>query len=167
MLGDNSEKSKNPLKKAMRRRNAKSVSFCAPTYIEASEVEYNTGDEMEEGDFFDHDEESSRGEDDEDEQDDQHEDIVVEPLKTKSQREKEAEEPETEQPQGPEPDSASPEKGRSSEDVEQEGRHTDSTSRRYSTNLHEQKMLAGREMALCEIRILSSRMTASRPRRYP
>lgn len=126
MLGDNSEKSKNPLKKAMRRRNAKSVSFTAPTYIEASDVEYSE-EEMEEGDFFDHDEESSRGEDDEDEQDEQQEDIVVEPLKMRSQREKESEEPENGQPQGPESDRASPEKARSSEDIEQEGTqiHTD------------------------------------------
>ncbi|KAL9090344.1 MAG: hypothetical protein Q9165_005378 [Trypethelium subeluteriae] len=34
MLGDNPEKSKNPLKKAMRRRNAKTVTFTAPTYVE-------------------------------------------------------------------------------------------------------------------------------------
>ena len=42
MLGDNPEKSKNPLKKAMRRRNAKTVQFSAPTYVEASDVEYST-----------------------------------------------------------------------------------------------------------------------------
>ena len=47
MLGDNTEKSKNPLKKAMRRRNAKTVQFSAPTYYEPSEYEYS--DEEEEG----------------------------------------------------------------------------------------------------------------------
>jgi len=48
MLGDNPEKSKNPLKKAMRRRNAKTVQFAAPTYYEPSDYEYS--DEEEEGD---------------------------------------------------------------------------------------------------------------------
>lgn len=53
MLGDNPEKSKNPLKKAMRRRNAKTVQFTAPTYVEASDVEYSTEEEEEgDGDFF-------------------------------------------------------------------------------------------------------------------
>ncbi|KAI7426077.1 hypothetical protein KC368_g18485, partial [Hortaea werneckii] len=42
MLGDNSEKSRNPLKKAMRRRNAKTVQFAAPTYVEASDYDYST-----------------------------------------------------------------------------------------------------------------------------
>ncbi|KAI7472408.1 hypothetical protein KC351_g11634, partial [Hortaea werneckii] len=45
MLGDNSEKSRNPLKKAMRRRNAKTVQFAAPTYVEASDYDYSTEDE--------------------------------------------------------------------------------------------------------------------------
>ncbi|KAK7565116.1 hypothetical protein JOL62DRAFT_211673 [Phyllosticta paracitricarpa] len=49
MLGDTTEKSKNPLKKAMRRRNTKTVQFTAPTYVEASEYEYST-DEEDEGD---------------------------------------------------------------------------------------------------------------------
>ena len=50
MLGDNSEKSKNPLKKAMRRRNAKNVTFTAPTYIEASDIDWSTEDEIDDGD---------------------------------------------------------------------------------------------------------------------
>ena len=49
MLGDNPEKSKNPLKIALRRRNVKTVQFTAPTYFEASDVEYST-EEDEEGD---------------------------------------------------------------------------------------------------------------------
>lgn len=48
MLGDNPEKSKNPLKKAMRRRNAKTVQFAAPTYYEPSDYEYS--DDEEDGD---------------------------------------------------------------------------------------------------------------------
>ena len=47
MLGDTTEKSKNPLKKAMRRRNAKQVTFSAPTYVEPSEYEYSTDEEVE------------------------------------------------------------------------------------------------------------------------
>ena len=42
MLSDNSEKTRNPLKKAMRRRNAKTVQFAAPTYVEASDYDYST-----------------------------------------------------------------------------------------------------------------------------
>ena len=45
MLGDTTEKTKNPLKKAMRRRNAKTVQFAAPTYVEASDYDYSTEDE--------------------------------------------------------------------------------------------------------------------------
>ncbi|ETI21220.1 hypothetical protein G647_07565 [Cladophialophora carrionii CBS 160.54] len=45
MLGDNPEKSKNPLKKAMRRRNAKTVQFAPPTYYEPSDYEYSDEDE--------------------------------------------------------------------------------------------------------------------------
>lgn len=41
MLGDTTEKTKNPLKKAMRRRNAKQVSFGNLNYIEASDYEYS------------------------------------------------------------------------------------------------------------------------------
>ena len=51
MLGDNPEKSKNPLKKAMRRRNAKTVQFAAPTYYEPSDHEYSSDEEDEEGEF--------------------------------------------------------------------------------------------------------------------
>ena len=60
MLGDNPEKSKNPLKKAMRRRNAKTVQFTAPTYFEASDNDYSTEDEEDgEGEYF------GQGQDDE------------------------------------------------------------------------------------------------------
>lgn len=50
MLGDNPEKSKNPLKKAMRRRNAKTVQFAAPQYYEPSDFEYSDDEEGIEGD---------------------------------------------------------------------------------------------------------------------
>ena len=45
MLSDNAEKSKNPLMKKMRRRNAKTVQFAAPTYVEASDNDYSSDDE--------------------------------------------------------------------------------------------------------------------------
>jgi hypothetical protein len=45
MLGDTAEKSKNPLKKAMRRRNAKTVQFAPPTYVEASDYDYSSDEE--------------------------------------------------------------------------------------------------------------------------
>lgn len=45
MLGDAPEKSKNPLKKAIRRRNAKTVQFAAPTYVEASDYDYSSDDD--------------------------------------------------------------------------------------------------------------------------
>lgn len=45
MLSDSTEKSRNPIKKAMRRRNAKTVQFAAPTYVEASDNEYSSEDE--------------------------------------------------------------------------------------------------------------------------
>lgn len=52
MLGDNPDKPKNPLKKAMRRRNGKTVQFAAPTYHEASDVDYSTEEEEEvEGEY--------------------------------------------------------------------------------------------------------------------
>ncbi|OGE56430.1 hypothetical protein PENARI_c003G11756 [Penicillium arizonense] len=88
MLGDNNEKSKNPLKKAMRRRNAKNVNFAPPTYIEASDVEYSSDEDSEHGDFF-NDDETLDGE--EEDAQDQSEDIVVEPLRPKGQKEKTAE----------------------------------------------------------------------------
>lgn len=50
MLGDTAEKSKNPLKKAMRRRNARTVQInTQPIYVEASDYEYSS-DEGEEDD---------------------------------------------------------------------------------------------------------------------
>ena len=68
MLGDNPERSKNPLKKAMRRRNAKTVQFAAPTYFEASDVEYSTEEEDEgEGEYFPQDEEGGEAQNQENE----------------------------------------------------------------------------------------------------
>lgn len=51
MLGDNPEKSKNPLKNAMRRRYAKTVQFAEPTYFEPSDNEYSSDEEGDEGEY--------------------------------------------------------------------------------------------------------------------
>jgi len=48
MLGDTAEKTKNPLKKAMRRRNAKTVQFGPPEYVEASDYDYSSDEGGEE-----------------------------------------------------------------------------------------------------------------------
>ncbi|KAF7113594.1 hypothetical protein CNMCM5793_002950 [Aspergillus hiratsukae] len=114
MLGDNSEKSKNPLKKAMRRRNAKNVTFTAPTYIEASDIDWSTEDEIDDGDSLIDAGEIMR--DDDDLQDDRNDDIVVEPLRPKSNRDKVTEDSEnTDETQ--ESGSTSPEKQRSSQEL--------------------------------------------------
>jgi hypothetical protein len=67
MLSDSvHERSKNPIKKAMRRRNAKTVTFTSPTYHEASEYEYSSDEEeegQEEGYFDDEEDEGSESQD--------------------------------------------------------------------------------------------------------
>jgi hypothetical protein len=97
MLGDNAEKSKNPLKKAMRRRNAKTVTFSAPTYFDAPEIDYSSEEEGSEKDnFFEEDEvtetETSAQAGEEDSRD---EDLVIEPLRPKQQNNQ----PQQQQPQ--------------------------------------------------------------------
>ncbi|TID19084.1 hypothetical protein E2P81_ATG06062 [Venturia nashicola] len=47
MLGDTIDKTKNPLKKAMKRRTDKRVTFTAPTYVEPSDYEFSSDDETE------------------------------------------------------------------------------------------------------------------------
>ena len=120
MLGDNPEKSKNPLKKAMRRRNAKTVTFTAPTFIEASEMEFSSGDEMDGADYFNSDDdEASSAANESDAQDNENKGIVVEPLKPKHN---EPEEPEKAQPTQ-EPERVDTEEGRPSEEsIQQDGK---------------------------------------------
>ncbi|KAF2126664.1 hypothetical protein P153DRAFT_369334 [Dothidotthia symphoricarpi CBS 119687] len=52
MLGDTAISSKNPLKKAMRRRNAKTVQFAPPTYVEASDYDDYSSDDDGDGELF-------------------------------------------------------------------------------------------------------------------
>lgn len=113
MLGDNPEKSKNPLKKAMRRRNAKTVTFTAPTFIEASEMEFSSDEELDGADYFNSDDEEAISEGIEDDmQDNEDSDIVIEPLKPKL---KESDEPERVQIKQ-EPERVDPEERKSSEE---------------------------------------------------
>jgi len=79
MLGDNPEKSKNPLKKAMKRRNAKTVQFAAPTYVEPSDVDYSSEEEGGEQVFGDQVDPQAQGQDTQ-----QVAAAVVEPLKIKT-----------------------------------------------------------------------------------
>jgi len=84
MLGDKdqAEKSKNPLKKAIRRRNAKTVTFSAPTYVEASDVEYSTDEEEAEGEFYGHEQQQASSQHAEREDD---ETTIVEPTATNAE----------------------------------------------------------------------------------
>lgn len=85
MLSDAPEKSRNPLKKAMKRRNGKTVQFAAPTYVEASDVEYSTEEEDEEGEGEYLPNEEERPENQESDQEPRQDDTaVVELLKTGS-----------------------------------------------------------------------------------
>jgi hypothetical protein len=52
MLTDTMEKSKNPIKRAMRRRNAKQVTFTEPTFVEPSDYGYSSEEEDEDGNPF-------------------------------------------------------------------------------------------------------------------
>ena len=83
MLGDNPEKSKNPLKKAMRRRNAKTVQFAAPQYFDPSDVEYSSDEEEQEDGEYLAQEEGAEAQD-QDQERDMDESATVEPLKTRS-----------------------------------------------------------------------------------
>jgi hypothetical protein len=94
MLGDNPEKTKNPLKKAIRRRNAKTVQFAAPTYFEASDIDYSTSEEEGEEDYPANEEEEAEKKDVH--QEDHDEITEVEPLQVKDPK-----------PESPEPSTAS------------------------------------------------------------
>ncbi len=83
MLGDNPEKPKNPLKKAMRRRNTKQVQFTAPTYYDASDIDYSTEeDEDGDGEYSAH-EDEDQGSQSQDQNKEVKEDATVDPAKGK------------------------------------------------------------------------------------
>jgi hypothetical protein len=167
MLGDNNEKSKNPLKKAMRRRNAKNVNFAPPTYIEASDVEYSSDEDSEHGDFF-NDDETLDGE--EEDVQDQSEDIVVEPLRPKGQKEKTAEHTDIQgsQDRSDSQRSSSDRRPSSEEFFESEGKNAPYCSRVvFETHFAKQSPLSvDPEMALYETPTRSSKTTQPNPRRF-
>lgn len=75
MLGDNAEKSKNPLKKAIRRRNAKTVQWSmTPIYVEASDYDYSSDEDEAEQELF-----PTSDDSEEKEQEDTHESAQVDP----------------------------------------------------------------------------------------
>ncbi|KAM3083672.1 protein phosphatase regulator [Clarireedia jacksonii] len=82
MLGDQAEKTMNPLKKAIRRRNAKTVTFSPPTYVEASDVDYSTDEEDGDDSFYGQQDQYSG-------QQEQHHDdeetVSIEPLKPRAE----------------------------------------------------------------------------------
>lgn len=125
MLGDNHEKSKNPLKKAMRRRNAKTVQFTAPTYFEPSDNEYSSEEDEDEMDQVDHYQQENSAQQAEVAQEPQHEEEttatdVVEPLNIRAGnaavQTQAAAEPESAEPK------TSIDRSRSSEDGERQGK---------------------------------------------
>lgn len=84
MLGDQADKPKNALKKAILRRAAKTVTFAAPTYVEASDVDYSTDEEEAEDDYYGaNGQQEQNGDQKEQEVDD--ETLVVEPLKPRAE----------------------------------------------------------------------------------
>lgn len=82
MLGDTAEKTKNPLKKAIRRRNAKTVQFAPPTYVEASDYDYSSDEGGDDELFGGSDPTQEQTQSDSDKSDNaQDESLKVEPLK--------------------------------------------------------------------------------------
>ncbi|CZR57155.1 related to ATP dependent RNA helicase [Phialocephala subalpina] len=85
MLGDQAEKSKNPLKKAIRRRNAKTVTFTAPTYVEASDNDYSTDEEEGEEGYYGQNGQQEQNGDQEEQAVEEEEVATVEPLKPRAE----------------------------------------------------------------------------------
>lgn len=87
MLGDEEDKRAgnplNPLKKAMKRRNAKTVQFTAPSYVEPSDVEYSSDEEEGNGEYGAQEQDSTAAQSND--QSHQVDEGVVEPLKPRSQ----------------------------------------------------------------------------------
>lgn len=85
MLGDQAEKTKNPLKKAIRRRNAKTVTFTAPTYVEASDIDYSTDEEEGGADYYGQNGEKELIGDEKEQGPEDDEIVAVEPLKPRAE----------------------------------------------------------------------------------
>ncbi|TVY40362.1 Tip elongation aberrant protein [Lachnellula subtilissima] len=85
MLGDQADKPKNPLKKAIKRRNAKTVTFTAPTYVEASDIDYSTDEEDGEDNYFAQNGQQEHDEEKRDLEEEQDEITAIEPLKPRAE----------------------------------------------------------------------------------
>lgn len=97
MLGDQAEKTKNPIKIAIRRRNAKNVSFAPPTYVEASDVDYSTDEEDSDEIFYGQNAQQEPSTDQHAQKPEEDEVKTVEPLKPRAElREVKADPTETE-----------------------------------------------------------------------
>ncbi|KAH7139186.1 hypothetical protein B0J11DRAFT_36956 [Dendryphion nanum] len=81
MLGDTAEKTKNPLKKAMRRRNAKTVQFAPPTYVEASDYDYSSDEGGDDELFGGADPTQGEAQAADEKQETEQDDLQVQPLK--------------------------------------------------------------------------------------
>ena len=88
MLGDEEDKragtSLNPLKKAIKRRNAKTVQFAAPSYVEPSDVEYSSDEDEGNGQYGAHEQDGTAGQSN-DQSNQVDEGVVREPLKARGQ----------------------------------------------------------------------------------
>lgn len=88
MLGDEEDKRTgkplNPLKKAIKKRNAKTVQFTAPSYVEPSDVEYSSDEEEGNGEYGAQEQDSAAAQNND--QSNQIDDgVVSEPLKSRGQ----------------------------------------------------------------------------------
>ncbi|KAI2470584.1 hypothetical protein F4781DRAFT_441669 [Annulohypoxylon bovei var. microspora] len=92
MLGDQAEKTKNPLKTAIKRRKAKTVAFAAPTYVDYSDIDYSSEEEDGDGEKKPQQQDSQKTQQQQDKQTSQQatddvldddESAKVEPLKTR------------------------------------------------------------------------------------
>lgn len=88
MLGDEEDKRTgnplNPLKKAIKRRNAKTVQFTAPSYVEPSDVEYSSDEDEGNGEYGAQEQDSTAAQTN-DQSNHVDEGAVLEPLKTRGQ----------------------------------------------------------------------------------
>ena len=89
MLGDEEEKkpanSLNPLKKAIRRRNAKTVQFSAPSYVEPSDNDYSSEEEEEDSGLYNGQEQNGAAVQENEQRDDVDNTAAVDPLKARGQ----------------------------------------------------------------------------------
>ena len=176
MLGDNPEKSRNPLKKAMRRRNVKTVTFTDPTYYEADPEEYSSDEEGDEEPEFittadaarnGNDQQQAQQAQDAQAQQNQNEAAKVEPLRIRSVSQRDQQSDQAVNGSGgddqPKADPRIDRPRASEESMESTGRRLMQFELQVLTHTKTAALL--RAIAGCAIRIPSTRMRASRPGR--